>query len=179
MGVFESDKLLDGPVEFIPEIVKKICEVFTEDGYETCAQGTATGGFDISLHKGGIFKAVLGMKTALKVMVVPKEEQIYIKAGVGIFGLQALPTAVALFIAWPVIIAQIWGMVQQSKMDDKVINIAEEELNRLIQQKAQQYAMPEEPVEPEKVVYCANCGSPLISKAKFCVKCGSKVEEEE
>ena len=36
-----------------------------------------SGGYDISITKGNMFKAVLGMKTALKVHIYPANEQIW------------------------------------------------------------------------------------------------------
>ena len=140
MGVFESDKELIGSPKYIPQLAEKICQTFAADGFETSKEITSVGSCDISLYKGGLFKAVLGMKSALKVTISPQNDNIYIKAGVGIFGQQAIPTVITMLVFWPVLLAQIWGMVQQSKLDDLAINIAEEELNRLMQNECTQYA---------------------------------------
>ena len=75
-----------------------------------------------------MFKAVLGLKSALKVSLIPKDNAIAFEAGIGIFGQQAIPTIISMLFFWPVLITQIWGIVQQSKLDDKALEIAEEVL---------------------------------------------------
>lgn len=128
MGTFTSEKILYGNPKYIPVMGERICQEFARDGFETNMEDMAGGGVDISLAKGGKFKAALGMKSALKVTIAPRNGTIHIKAGVGIFGQQLLPSAITVLVFWPVIVAQVWGMVQQSKLDDRAIALAEDEL---------------------------------------------------
>ena len=53
---------------------------------------------DISITKGGLFKAVLGMKTALKVTLLPQGTEVSFEAGVGIWKQQAVPTIISMLI---------------------------------------------------------------------------------
>ncbi|MGN0187981.1 MAG: zinc ribbon domain-containing protein, partial [Candidatus Cryptobacteroides sp.] len=92
MGTFNTKKTLYGPASVIPEIASAIRDDFSKDGYEVSMDALSSGGYDISITKGGIFKAVLGMKTALKVTILPQDGRIRFEAGVGIFGQQAIPT---------------------------------------------------------------------------------------
>ena len=85
MGTFKSTKTFFASPEIIPAIVKDITGTFTNEGYQVQAQDLISGGYDISITKGNMFKAVLGMKTALKVHIYPANEQIRVDAGVGIF----------------------------------------------------------------------------------------------
>lgn len=128
MGTFKSTKTFFASPEIIPAIVKDITGTFTNEGYQVQAQDLISGGYDISITKGNMFKAVLGMKTALKVHIYPANEQIRVDAGVGIFGQQAVPTLISMFLFWPVLITQISGMIAQAKMDDKVMMIAADTL---------------------------------------------------
>ena len=130
MGTFKTSKMLYGNPTLIPIISSAIIEEFREEGYDVTTQDLMSGGKDISITKGGMFKAIIGMKTALKISLKPYDNKIQFEAGVGIFGLQAIPSAIALFVAWPVMITQIWGLVQQSKLDDKALEIAESVLYR-------------------------------------------------
>ena len=113
MGTFKSTKTFFASPEIIPAIVKDITGTFTNEGYQVQAQDLISGGYDISITKGNMFKAVLGMKTALKVHIYPANEQIRVDAGVGIFGQQAVPTLISMFLFWPVLITQISGMIAQ------------------------------------------------------------------
>mgnify|MGYP003301652503 CR=1 FL=1 len=110
----------------IPTIANRIQEEFLNDGYEVAMDALSSGGYDISITKGGVFKAVLGMKTALKVTLLPQGSNIHFEAGVGIWGQQAIPTVISMLFFWPVLITQILGMVEQSKLDDKALDIAKE-----------------------------------------------------
>ena len=101
-------------------------EYFERDGYEVKVTELSTGGYDISITKGGVFKAVLGMKTALKITLTPlSDKSIAFEAGVGIFGQQAIPTIISVFFFWPVLLTQIWGLIQQSNLNDKAAEIVE------------------------------------------------------
>mgnify|MGYP005946685763 CR=1 FL=1 len=86
MGLFKTNKLLDASPSMIPQISEAIETEFRKDGYEVTAQKLMYGGKEISITKGGLFKAILGLKTALKIKLVPQEGRIAFGAGVGIFG---------------------------------------------------------------------------------------------
>ena len=86
MAAFNTNKTLNGSVSLIPEIANRIENDFIREGYEVQKIALSSGGYDISITKGGLFKAVLGMKTALKVTLLPQGGNIYFEAGVGIWG---------------------------------------------------------------------------------------------
>jgi hypothetical protein len=86
------------------------------------------GGVQVSIRKGGTFKAIIGMKTALNIKIEPVANGTTVEAGVGIFGQQAIPTAITLLVFWPVIIAQVWNMAHESNLDDEALDVAEESL---------------------------------------------------
>jgi hypothetical protein len=161
MGTFKTKKLLSGNPILISHISQAIEQEFKKNNYEVMIQDLVSGGKEVSITKGGIFKALVGMKTALKIKLIPKEEHIQWDAGVGLWGLQAIPTAITLFVTWPVILTQIWGLVQQSKLDDRVVAIAE----RVVLNKSQaiQYK------------YCPIDGSCIPLDSKFCPYCASIV----
>jgi hypothetical protein len=68
------------------------------------------------------------MKTALNVRIEPVANGTKVEAGVGIFGQQAIPTAVTLLVFWPVILAQVWNMAQEAKLDEEALGVAEQSL---------------------------------------------------
>ena len=166
MGTFRTKKLLSGNPSLIPNISQKIVQEFKMEKYEVLVQDLANGGKEVSLTKGGIFKALVGMKTALKIKLIPQGENIELDAGVGIWGLQVIPTAIALFVTWPVLLTQIWGLVQQSKLDDRVVAIAERE----ILQKTKN------DLKVKQFKYCPRDGSCIPIDADFCPYCGERVQ---
>lgn len=165
MGTFVTKKVLNGNPSLIPSMAEQIRSAFEADGFKTQVDNLLGGGAEVSVAKGGIFKAVLGMKTALKVSLIPTGNSIAFEAGIGIFGQQAIPTVITMLIFWPVVIMQIWGMVKQSQLDDKALEIAESFLRG-----DSSYTV----VEPtdSSTVFCSSCGHANPQGAKFCSTCG-------
>lgn len=170
MGTFNTKAVLSGNPALIPTIAERICQQFSIDGYDVKRDELISGGVDISVTKGGAFKAVLGMKTALKITLIPEGNAINFEAGVGIFGQQAIPTIIMLFFAWPVLITQIWGLVQQSKLDNKALEIA----YAVINENGGASAVAGKPAGGS--AFCTNCGSQVTAEARFCPNCGSPLK---
>ncbi len=166
MGTFSTKKILYGSSSLIPTIANRIQEEFQNEGYEVAMDALSSGGYDISITKGGIFKAVLGMKTALKVTLLPQGNNINFEAGVGIWGQQAIPTVISMLFFWPVLITQIWGMVEQSKLDDKALDIAKDvvSMNNNNNGVALTGSIGSK--------YCTSCGTQNAGSANFCCGCG-------
>jgi len=174
MGAFNTKTILNGNPSLIPAIADRICQMFAVDGYEINRENLMSGGVDISVTKGGTFKAILGMKTALKITLVPQNNSISFEAGVGIFGQQALPTVISMLFFWPVLITQIWGLVQQSNLDDKALAAAQAVIN---ENRSNVYnnigATTTPPPFNSSAKFCTNCGAKLPDNARFCSNCGS------
>ena len=167
MATFSTKVMLGGSPALISEIASKIAADFRNNGYEVATDSLSSGGCDISITKGGAFKAVLGMKTALKVTLLPHGNLISFEAGVGIWGQQAIPTVISMLFFWPVVITQIWGMVQQSNLDDKALAIAKD---TVYMSNATAAAAPSPAPGGNK--FCTNCGTRNDASAKFCCGCG-------
>ena len=169
MATFSTKKILYGSTSLIPTIANRIQEEFHNDGYEVAMDALSSGGYDISITKGGIFKAVLGMKTALKVTLLPQGSNIHFEAGVGIWGQQAIPTVISMLFFWPVLLTQIWGMVEQSKLDDKALEIAQDVICMNNHEGS--------PHSDNNVggKFCTKCGTKLDGSSKFCSNCGTRL----
>lgn len=165
MGAFNTQKILNGDPSLIPAIAARIESIFSTEGFEVQNQSLLSGAAEISITKGGTFKAVLGMRTALKVMLKPQGGQILFDAGVGIIGQQAIPTIISVLIYWPVLLTQIWGLIKQSQLDDKALAIAEEVIGQSGKTQQETY---------NNIKYCKGCGLELPNDAIFCPKCGRK-----
>ena len=128
MGTFNSSKTVPYVVENLAPVAQEVMRHFRGQDYEVTDTPIATGGVQVSIRRGGTFKAIIGMKTALNVKIEPEANGTRVEAGVGIFGQQAIPTAITLLVFWPVIIAQVWNMAQEAKLDEEAIRVAEESL---------------------------------------------------
>lgn len=190
MGTFNTKAILDGPVSLIPVMADRIGDEFRKDGYEVDMAALSSGGYDISVTKGGVFKAVMGLKTALKVTLLPYGNGISFEAGVGIFGQQVIPTMISMFFFWPVLITQIWGMVQQSQLDDKALGIARAVISSYSGQRQSASGSPSASSgaasgspsgSPDGFAasgrqFCISCGTENPASARFCCGCGKMLE---
>lgn len=168
MGTFNTHKIINADPSLIPAMSNKITEHFKSQGYEVDVLVSDLGTYDISLTKGGMFKAVLGLKTALKVTLKSELDKVSFDAGIGIFGQQLIPALIMYFVAWPVLLTQIWGMVQQAKLDDTALMLAESMVPST--------SKTSKVVEPISISsYCPNCGSKHDASMRFCPSCGCRL----
>lgn len=166
MGAFNTKTTLNGCPSFIPPIADAIEQHFIAGGYQTQKDTLISGGIEIFVTKGGFFKEVLGMRTALKVTLIPGDNTIQFEAGIGIFGQQFVPTVITMLFAWPVLITQIWGLVQQAKLDDQALEIAQNVIGDHMNHTS-------EPAHETR--FCTFCGTRLSLTANFCSNCGTKL----
>lgn len=167
MSKFNTKKLLQAHPSQIDAIAEAIRTEFMNDGFDVMVDNLMSGGKDISITKGNMFKAVLGMRSALKIALTPQADGVLFDANVGIYGQQAIPTVITLFFFWPVLLTQIWGLVQQSSLDDRALAVAEQAIAGA---PAAMSALSND------VKFCTNCGKEMDRSAKFCPECGTKME---
>jgi acyl carrier protein phosphodiesterase len=128
MGTFNSTKTFPYSVEDVAPVAQDVMHHFEQQDFEVTETNLPMGGAQVSIRKGGTFKAIIGMKTALNIKIEPVANGTTVDAGVGIFGQQAIPTAITLLVFWPVVIAQVWNMAHESHLDDEALRVAEESL---------------------------------------------------
>jgi len=173
MATYSKKRLLPASATQIPQMAESIRQEFIYDGFEVNVETLMSGGVDISITKGNVFKAVLGMRSALKVTLIPQQTGVLFDANVGVFGQQAVPTVISMFFFWPVLITQIWGLVQQSKLDDRALAAAEKAIG------GQQYQAPNQNIQSSlmgNTNFCPECGKQVDAGAKFCPYCGYKMQ---
>ena len=125
MGAFSTKKTLYGDTARIPQVAEEIRKEFANEGYEVRIEDPASGQ-RIFISKGGLFKAAIGLRTELEITMIPDSAgNIEFEAGVNVVKQQLIPTIITICFFQPVFIAQVWGMIKQSKLDEKALAIAE------------------------------------------------------
>lgn len=169
MGKFNTKKLIQAHPSQIGAMAEAIRSEFQSQGFDVMVEDTMSGGKDISITRGNMFMAFLGMKSALKVTLMPQPDGVFFEAGAGIFGQQAIPTIISMFYLWPVLLTQIWGLIQQSKLDDKALEIAESTVSTAPSGSTAALLDP-------GFKFCTNCGNKMSKEAKFCSNCGKQLD---
>ena len=174
MGTYRKKKLLAAHPSQINGIAEAIHNDFVRDGFEVNVDTLMSGGKDISITKGNLFKAVLGMRSALKITLMPQTDGVLFDADVGIYGQQAIPTVISMLFFWPVLITQIWGLVEQSSLDDRALALAEQTIVGSATSSVSISSFTSTFTDNHK--YCTTCGAKLDGASKFCSNCGMKLE---
>lgn len=141
MGLFKSTQLFYDVSAYADDVASSLMSTLRYSGYEVDGVKLPSGEWDISVKKGNLFKAVLGLQTALKILISPANPHVYVKAGVGIFGQQAIPAILTLCVWWPFAIPQIWGVIKQVKLDNLVMEHIQTEFDRLAGRKVSSKVM--------------------------------------
>ena len=139
---------------------------FEGKGYTVSTEKTITGAV-FSITKGGMFQTVVGLKTALNIDIKQADGGLNVSMQVGAFGNQILPTAITFLVAWPVIVPQIIGLVQQNKLDTEAYDVIEKAIRK--------YENTSVSVEGQ---FCTSCGAALEAGSVFCPHCGGRVDEK-
>lgn len=163
MATFSKNQLISASPSLIPEMAQAIRRDFQQDGFEVNIENLYSGGADISITKGGFFKAVLGLKSALKISLQPRGNAVLFDANVGIFGQQVIPAIIAYFWCWPVMLTQIWGLIQQSQLDERALADAMSVCGKAT------------PMAAAGGSFCPNCGTQVPQGARFCPSCGNQM----
>lgn len=176
MGVFSSEKNIPLSCEDYSFAARALCRHFQQKGFETKAERRITGNWEVDITRGSFFKSICGLKTALKVQINGSGGQTSVKAGVGIFGQQAVPTVISVMFFWPVLLTQIWGLISQAQLDDEAIDVVE----RSLRQQAEGVPASTPDSTPALAAgvgkFCGNCGQANSGKGNFCTECGQSLE---
>jgi hypothetical protein len=194
MGTFKSSRFFPIVPPDLAPVGEEVMRDFRGRGFEVKGEQGLTGSWFISIHQGGTFKAVVGMKTALNIRIEPVQGGTQVEAGIGIFGQQVIPTLISSLVFWPVLITQVAGMVQSARLDDEALQVVEAALRRYAvpahpqppfaaapQFSAPAAASPADPAAATVPVgtfpggFCSECGARLGPGAKFCSQCGTSI----
>ena len=128
MGTFKSSRTFSYTVDDLQPVAQDVISHFEQKAYEVTGDPIPTGGWQVSVRKGGIFKTIAGLKTSLNIKIVPLGNGTMAEAGIGIFGAQAIPTAITLLLFWPLVFVQIWGLAQSSGLDEEALSTVQRSL---------------------------------------------------
>ena len=115
---------------------------------------------------------VIASKRAVETLI-PQTDGVLFDANVGIYGQQAIPTVISMLFFWPVLITQIWGLVEQSSLDDRALALAEQAIAVGSTSSASTSSFTSTFTDNHK--FCTNCGAKLDGASKFCSNCGTKL----
>jgi hypothetical protein len=202
LKIFKSERFIPIAVLDLEPVAQELAGHFKQRNYQIECAEVAEGLWEVGITRGGIFKTVVGLKSALKIQIEGRPKGTMVRAGAGIFGKQAAPTVIAVFAAWPialpVVLAQVWGIVREAGLDNEAIRVVELSLTRVQRltglsngggnsEFRARDTVPNGPlagsgarssgvVQPRSgqgsAEFCTGCGRKLEEGSQFCVGCG-------
>jgi hypothetical protein len=177
VSVFKSEKFIPIGVTDLTPVANELAAHFRQRNYQVECSQLSDGQWQVGITRGGTFKAIMGLKSALKIQLEAQPKGTMVRAGAGIFGKQAIPTAITLLVAWPVLITQVWGIVREAGLDDEAVRIVEVSLTR-----AQRLGGSPAANVPSTVVACTACGRknrvPVAAAGDpRCHDCGARLSQ--
>lgn len=169
MALTDSTRIFTTQVQDMESILNYCETYFTARGYNVSTELLASGGF-ISITNSGIFKSISGMNTGLNITLTQMKGAISVSMKIGIFGKQLVPTAITMLVFWPMLIPQIYGLVQQNKLDTEAYSVIAAAINECETSTLNSI--------DEDTAYCPFCGVKMPATANFCVSCGKRITEE-
>jgi ribosomal protein L40E len=160
MSIFKTSKTIPATLTDLTPVAQAVMKHFARQDYEVSDQQPGPKCWEIGIHKGGIFRAVIGMKTALRIRIETIGANTEVGACIGLLDSQGISTAVSMLAFWPVLATQTWGLVRQAKLDEEAIAVAEEALLAASQ-------------DQNMTRFCHDCGASVPGSATFCPACGA------
>jgi hypothetical protein len=188
MSVFKSETLIPIGVTDLGPVAEELAEHFRHRNYQVECTETEDRKWEVGITRGGKFKSIAGLKSAMKVELEPLLRGTMVRTGAGVFGKQAAVTAVTLVIWWPLAIAPVWGMIVQAGLDKEAVRVIEVSLKRAqrlsdlsagdASSAGDFSASPTVTTAADRTAptavaaFCTGCGTQLEPSAQFCGTCG-------
>lgn len=138
------------------------------------------GGILVQASKGG-WRNVVGMSSALNVVLSQDGSTLSVEVGAGKWLDKAAVGAVSLAVLWPLAIAAAWGTWKQSQLPKQTYDFIQQFIamkgasQSLLSQAAasSQLAQASSPVDSSaSFKFCPACGTSVGEADRFCAKCG-------
>ena len=130
---FQSSRDYKVSFSHVRGISNEVLEALESEGYSVHREELAAsasgnrgrGDIILSVTKGGFFKMVAGLKTALKCTFSETEQGFRLTQKIGLFETQAVPTTIMLVAFWPLIVTQIVGLIKSKKLDSHIFELVD------------------------------------------------------
>ncbi len=160
MGKFSSSKVFAAPQEFIPFASRKIRSSFESEGFEYSVESESANRMVVTVTKGNLFKQIVGLKQGLEITLSNNGGKVSVSAKGTVFKDQLIASALTWWVAWPVIIPQVIGMINQSNLDEKVIDVVSSAYQEF---------------DAGKTAFCPFCGTKVSKGDTCCPHCGASL----
>ncbi len=90
MSILKASKKLPVVVADLTPVAKAVLKHFADLDYEVNGEQISQQCWEVGIHKGGIFKAIVGLKTALRIRIERVDGGTQVEAGIGLLESQGM-----------------------------------------------------------------------------------------
>lgn len=160
MSTFNSFKRYEVSSSFILNAVNAIKTVFEAEGFEFEEKSGTLSKTVIEVTKGDLVKQAIGLKQGLQITFEYDGQYVNVEAKGIVVKNQLIASAITLFVTWPVLIPQIIGLINQSKLDEKAIAVIDSAYSSY---------------NTESGVFCTHFGVRIPRGETRCPHCGGEL----
>ena len=158
MSRFDSSKRYEVSFSFIPSAVNAIKTVFEAEGFEFEKKSGTLSKTVIEVTKGDLVRQAIGLKQGLQITFEHDGQYVNVEAKGIVVKNQLIASAITLFVTWPVLIPQIIGLINQSKLDEKAIAVIDSAFASY---------------NTDNGEFCTCCGARVSNGETHCPHCGA------
>lgn len=128
--MFSLSKSYGVSPRFIVPVAQELRDALEAEGYTVRKDELASGDVILSITRGGFFKMVAGLKTALKCSFLQTMDGFRVEGEIGLFDTQAVPSTITLLVFWPLVVTQIVGLVKSRNLDRHIFDLIDASIRK-------------------------------------------------
>ena len=122
---YKTEKIISDNALVIPYVEMELKLYFEHEGFEYRSEKN-NGVINIFVKKGNLLQEYMGLHSALNIRLIPTYSgKVNFIAEIGFWEHQIKASIISLFAASFVLGSQLWGVIRQSHLDDKALEVAE------------------------------------------------------
>lgn len=123
MALTDTTRFIEAEFPNLSETIPAFIEALRHRGFSVEQQCLAGKVWELSMNKGSQFMQLMGLQVGLKLQIWPENGGVAVRMSPNLLTRQGIQAA-ALYIIWaPAILLPAWGLLQQYKLDEEVLEL--------------------------------------------------------
>lgn len=123
MALTDTTRFIEAEFPNLSETIPAFIEALRHRGFSVEQQCLAGKVWELSMNKGSQFMQLMGLQVGLKLQIWPENGGVAVRTSPNLLTRQGIQAA-ALYIIWaPAILLPAWGLLQQYKLDEEVLEL--------------------------------------------------------
>jgi hypothetical protein len=98
MGLLKASRIIHATLPDLTPVGQAVMAHFADRDYEVNGEQTGPQCWEVGIHKGGTFRAIVGMKVALRIRIETIGTSTQVEASIGLLESQGISTAISMLV---------------------------------------------------------------------------------